>query len=166
MNTIIGVLIGFGLSLLKDYLMNKPHLVVQKNSGSILFCQSNMYNEKEYTENIDEANKVEVKSLLQIYNKGKAPTAIKGISIILKLEEKIIATSFPETIVRIEKGKRESLGTAFNIQQGTIEVIEVVTYFEIGKEDYEVPRYLASVNELDATIIVVDIEDKKIKIDI
>ncbi len=161
MNTLIGVIIGFLLSMLKEYYYYRPVLVINKLNSSILpYGENNKWGEREEKESIQDAHEVEVKSEIQIYNKGRQPTAIKNIGVSIKQNGRTVTTSYPRTVLRSEKGKREEIGTSFNLAPGTIENIQVCSFFEIGKSEHSISRYIGNVNELNATIKIVDIRDK------
>ncbi|MGG1663067.1 hypothetical protein [Brevibacillus sp. NRS-1366] len=131
--SLIGVIVGFGLSLLKDWLTNRPKMKAETSNGKFEYYNK-YYNEEgihtaircEHTN----ANILNIQLVIDIYNVGKVATAVKEI--IIEVENKGL-NSKKYLQPELSKGENKS----FNVSVGSI-ITKELSLSIAREEDTEV----------------------------
>jgi hypothetical protein len=120
--SIIGVIIGFVLALIKEYFQNKPRLKVRLNSNvgllNYFHIKHGVFNT---TSKIEEAELLEIKLKMDVYNIGKAGTAIKDIRVMLSSNGNKLFLE-PDILFVDES---ETKNFSFNVGAGCIRTVDI-----------------------------------------
>ncbi|WP_414852359.1 hypothetical protein [Brevibacillus sp. IT-7CA2] len=161
---LLGVIVGFLLGILRDWLLNKPKVKAEINTGEFGYYYSNyndvgQYSKKQTSNN--NANILEISLLLKIYNVGKSGTAIKRIILCVHNRNNNFKRYY-------EPEYKDNQSGSFNLNTGTIEIRHL--NLKIKKEHEEVLLFediiLDPDNEksVNITVIIEDIFGKDVNV--
>lgn len=131
--SIIGVVIGFVLAVIKEYIQNKPKLKVRMSSNpGLLNYFHNELGVYTKTSNLEEAEILEIKLKLDVYNIGKAGSAIKDIGVILSSNGYKLFFK-PNTLLVDEN---ETSNFSFNVGAGCIRTVHITLIIRKENENH------------------------------
>ena len=164
--SIVGVLIGFLLGLIKDYLTNKPKLKVDFSAyqDSFNYFVIDELGQPSQTVNFFNADFLKVNLKLDVYNIGKSGTAIKQVGVVISSKGDYLYFKPSSFLVDGEVAK----SLAFNVSGGCIKTIEISLHV-LNQEDTsylfeeEISFDPDDKQSLKFTVEMVDIYGKKYK---
>jgi len=123
-STLLGTIVGFFLSWLKEYIQGKPKLKTSLKKGKFYYYKE-LVDEwgnicKNMTSN-EEANRMYLLLRFDVFNIGKSGTGITDISIRLKTNKGQIY-HYPKLSFPLEH--TELIDTSFNLEANTVQTIE------------------------------------------
>ncbi|GED33498.1 hypothetical protein P9G84_10165 [Brevibacillus centrosporus] len=130
--SIIGVIVGFCLGLLKDWITNKPKLKAELSSGKFEYYHSVQNEIGEYERRRTDSNQASVLQInltMDIFNVGKMSTAVKDILIELHNKGAQQKRYFKPTFSKDES-------RSFNVAVGSIITKNLILYVQ-REEDTE-----------------------------
>lgn len=166
--SIIGVIIGFVLSTIKESIQNRPKVKMSFNNGSFNFY--NIESDLITGELISRPtlpkywDYYKVELVIDIYNYGRGNTAIKSILVENYYGDELIIYSTPN--LKVARG--ESLDYSFNLPSSSINTLELD--FKVQKDDNDFSKQLFSDSEVDKIlkfkVVATDIHNKKTTLDV
>ncbi len=160
---IIGTVIGFCLAWLKEIIQNRAKIILVMKGGKIKCFKSgeNSIGETEDKRvNFDDAEKIDICLVIDIFNIGKIGTGIIDISLKIEIENNI-RYYHPEMILLIDDKKISD--TSFNVEANKVNTIKLGKILDLSefnnltlKED--------SFEKFKIEIIAKTIHNKEIKI--
>lgn len=152
---ILGVLLGFLLAWLKEYLQNKPKLKFQKKSLNLSHYTGKDINGKEILPSPLGWTHSDLEVLFSVFNVGKASTGIVDFFMDFKVNDQSYNIAPSVEILYEEKVvERGSL----NISPGTVETVKVSTKIEYNDKT---EIYFQKLDPIDFSVIATDIHGKK-----
>jgi len=152
---ILGVLLGFLLAWLKEYLQNKPKLKFEMKNLNLSQYTGKDINGKEILPSPIGWTHSDIEVLFSVFNVGKASTGIVDFFMDFKVKDQSYEIAPNVKILYEEKiAERGSL----NISPGTVETVKVSTTIEY---DNRTEIYFQKLDPIDFRIIARDIYGKK-----
>jgi hypothetical protein len=162
--SLIGVIVGFLLGLLKDFIQNKPKITLDFKTGKFNYYKvhsndfGDYYSVSSLPENADYMN-LELK--IDIYNTGKGNTAIKQVDIIVKINKEFNRYFQPKLLIN----NNENTDHSFNVPANSILTLNL--HLRIDKdenyEEYFRELAIGELNDKNRLLFIIsanDINDK------
>lgn len=166
--SVVGVIIGFLLSTLKEWIQNKPKIKMELKTGEFNYFitgqdeSGQFITEPTYPKYADEYR---VRTKVDIYNYGKGNTAIKSIHVTNILNRKTI--SYSEVILKIDD--KENIDYSFNLPSSNIMTMNLS--WNISKDEQTESLFSDNIiqpprekHRLKFEIVAIDIKNKKHKL--